>query len=92
MSTILDEHAPAQRGIFACWASWNRRPDHGLTPDANDPKTVLDMNVDVPAFRRVASDGELDVLQGARATDSPPDQPSRHRLRDRLSTMSQLGS
>ncbi|MEK8229302.1 hypothetical protein NKG05_30495 [Oerskovia sp. M15] len=55
---------PSKTGYGTCWAWWNRRADDGLTPDANDPKTVLDLNVDVPAFRRVANDWELDVLPG----------------------------
>lgn len=55
---------PSKTGYGTCWAWWNRRADDGLTPDANDPKSVLDMNVDVPAFRRVANDWELDVLPG----------------------------
>ena len=55
---------PSKTGYGTCWAWWDRRADDGLMPGANDPKTVHDMNVDVPAFRRVANDWDLDVLAG----------------------------
>lgn len=55
---------PSKTGYGACWAWWDRRADDGLTPGVNDPKTVEDMNVDVPAFRRVTDEWKLEVLPG----------------------------
>lgn len=55
---------PSKTGYGSCWAWWDRRADDGLTPGANDPKTRSDLNVDVPAFRTVAADWQLEILPG----------------------------
>lgn len=55
---------PSKTGYGNCWAWWDRRADDGLTPGPNDPKTLDDLNVDVPSFRRIAEDWGLEILPG----------------------------
>jgi hypothetical protein len=54
----------SKTGYGTCWAWWYRRADDGLAPGADDPKTVTNTNVDVPAFRKVAAAWDIEVLQG----------------------------
>ncbi|WP_256829569.1 hypothetical protein [Ornithinimicrobium faecis] len=68
--TLFDGSRPlgiqfiSKTGYGACWAWWDRRADGGLTPGANDPKSIGDWNIDGAAFRSVASDWDLGVLPG----------------------------